>query len=84
MLITWDERKRLSNIAKHGLDFAGFEAKFGFASAVVIPAKRGRTMMIGGLDNVVVAVVFAKLGSEAMTLISLRRASKKERRLYER
>jgi uncharacterized DUF497 family protein len=83
MLFTWDERKRLSNVAKHGLDFAMFEARFGFSGAVVVPAKRGRSMMIGSLDGVIVAVVFAKLGSEAMTLISLRRASRKERSLYE-
>ena len=40
--------------------------------------------MIGKWDGVVVSVVFVLLGIEAMTIIRLRRASKKERRLNER
>ena len=84
MLITWDEPKRLSNLAKHDLDFAEFEAGFDFAAALVIPAERGRSMMIGRLGGVLlVAVVFSMLGSEAMSVVSLRPASKKERKLYE-
>jgi uncharacterized protein len=84
MLITWDEPKRLSNLAKHGIDFAEFETAFDFAAAIVIPAKRGRSMMIGRLGGaLLVAVAFSMLGSEAMSIISLRPASKKERKLYE-
>ena len=83
MLITWDEPKRLANLATHKLDFAEFEAAFDFASAIIIPAKRGRSLMIGRLGGTpLVAVVFSMLGTEAMSIISLRPASKKERKLY--
>jgi uncharacterized DUF497 family protein len=31
-VITWDETKRQANIQKHGLDFVGAEAIFGYAT----------------------------------------------------
>ena len=83
ILITWDEPKRLANLATHKLDFAEFESRFDFASAIVRPAKHGRSLMIGRLGGtLLVAVVFSMLGTEAMSIISLRPASKKERKLY--
>lgn len=79
MKITWDEQKRQGNIAKHGFDFADLNADF-FLSSVVIPAKSGRYMAIGEFrDEAVVAVVFVPLGSETLSLISMRPASRKER-----
>jgi hypothetical protein len=36
LIITWDEPKRLQNLAKHGLDFAEFEVGFEMESAVII------------------------------------------------
>jgi uncharacterized DUF497 family protein len=80
MLFTWDEPKRLSNLAKHGLDFADVEAQFGFATAIVSPARSGRHKAIGRLRRKVVVLVFRSLGTEAISLISLRTASKRERR----
>ncbi len=65
-------------------EFSLFETGFSFGDAISIPAKRGRSLMIGKWDGVVVSVVFVLLGIEAMTIIRLRRASKKERRLNER
>jgi uncharacterized DUF497 family protein len=79
MLITWDEPKRLANLAKHGLDFALLDVEF-FLSSVVRPAKLGRYMAIGHLADGTVAVVFARLGSEGVSVISMRPASAKERR----
>jgi uncharacterized DUF497 family protein len=43
----WDERKRLANIDKHGLDFADLNETF-FDSAVVLPRK---TKPNGGLRS---------------------------------
>ena len=43
MKIIWDEPKRLSNLAKHGLDFADIEDGFDFDGAIVLPAKPSRT-----------------------------------------
>ncbi|WP_042776624.1 BrnT family toxin [Sinorhizobium fredii] len=80
MKITYDEKKRLSNIAKHGYDFADLDMEF-FASSVVVPAKEDRFMAIGVLRNGVIAVVFGRLGSEGISIISMRDASRKERSL---
>lgn len=81
MIIVWDEPKRLANIDKHGIDFADISEAF-FLSAIVRPAKDGRYAAIGELDGVTV-VIFAVLGSEAISIVSARRASRRERSLLE-
>jgi len=79
--IVWDQPKRLANIAKHRLDFASLTEEF-FADALVISAKSGRYLAIGEDVNGVISVVFATLGHEGISVISMRPASKQERRLY--
>lgn len=79
MRIVWDEPKRLANLDKHGIDFAEIEEQF-FLSAVVRPAKAGRFAAIGRLDGVI-AVIFALLGTEGISIISARPATRKERLL---
>jgi uncharacterized DUF497 family protein len=79
--IVWDHPKRLANIAKHRLDFASLTEEF-FADALVISAKSGRYLAIGKDVNGVISVVFATLGLEGISVISMRPASKEERRLY--
>ena len=79
MRIVWDEPKRHANIAKHGLDFADLEIEF-FVSARLLPAKAGRYLAVGnGADGIAIAVVFRLLGAEAVSVISMRRASRNER-----
>ncbi|GLK78791.1 BrnT family toxin [Methylopila turkensis] len=78
MIITWDEPKRLANIEKHAMDFADLTLEF-FARAAIGPAKGGRLYAIGELDGVV-TVIFARLGTEAISVVSMRPASVKERR----
>jgi len=79
MKITWDEPKRQMNLAKHGLDFASLTVEF-FLSSHVEPAKEGRSLAIGEIDGeIVIAVVFRPLGTEAVSVISMRRANQKER-----
>ncbi len=81
MDIVWDERKRTQNQAKHGLDFADLDLAF-FLDAHLVPAKQNRLLAIGELNGqIVIAVVFAALGSEALSVISMRPASRKERTL---
>lgn len=80
MMIVWDEPKRQGNLAKHGLDFADLDEGF-FLASVVVPAKDGRHMAIGRLASGAIAVVFAVLGAEGLTVISMRPASRKERSL---
>jgi uncharacterized protein len=82
MQISFDEPKRQSNLSKHGLDFAELDVEY-FANSIVVPVKWGRFMAIGVLSNDVIATVFAKLGSQGVSIVSMRRASRKERKIYE-
>ncbi len=81
MKIVWDEPKRQANIAKHGMDFATLTEEF-FLSAVVRESRYNRYQAIGMDRNGVISVVFATLGLEGISVISMRPASKDERRLY--
>lgn len=81
MKIVWDEPKRKTNIAKHGLDFSALSYEF-FLHSKVVPSKDGRFVAIGEFQGtIVIATVFKPLGSEALTVISMRPASTKERKL---
>lgn len=80
MNITWDETKRLSNFEKHGLDFADLTTEF-FLTSVVVPAKYQRFAAIGRLDDGTIVVIFARRGREAISVISMRAASVKERKM---
>lgn len=80
MLIFWDEPKRLANIAKHGFDFASLDEAF-FLSAVVVPVRNNRYMAIGRMEDGIIAVVFSYLGSEGLSVISMRSADRAERSL---
>ena len=83
MEIVWDEPKRFANIAKHGLDFADLDESF-FDSALVVPSRNDPRRWIGIGVNIrgVTVVVFARLGREGVSIISMRAASRKERALY--
>lgn len=81
MNIVWDEPKRLANIEKHGIDFADIDEGF-FASAIVRNVKNGRFAAIGHMNGVI-AVIFAILGTEGVSVISARPASRKERKMLE-
>jgi uncharacterized protein len=80
--ISFDELKRQGNLSKHGLDFADLDVEY-FANAVVVPANLGRFMAIGVLSNDVIATVFARLGSQGLSIVSMRPASRKERKIHE-
>lgn len=81
MQIIWDEPKRETNLTKHGLDFAALNVEF-FENATVYPAKEGRSIAIGELNGqIIIAVVFRPMGSQALSVISMRPASQKERNL---
>jgi len=47
-----------------------------------LPSKKGRWRGIGANVGGVICVVFAKLGSEGVSVISMRPASVNERKLY--
>jgi uncharacterized DUF497 family protein len=82
MKIVWDEPKRLANLASHGMDFADLDETF-FEGSVFVPAKLGRQIAIGRHRNGIILVVFVVLGTEGLSVVSMRRASRKERRLID-
>lgn len=81
MHIVWDEPKRRANFAKHGLDFGALTEDF-FSNALTRPAKSGRFQAIGKDRNGIISVVFAVLGVEGISVVSMRSASKEERKAY--
>jgi uncharacterized DUF497 family protein len=80
--IIWDEPKRRANLVKHGMDFADLDETF-FADALISGAKKNRWRAIGVNLNGVIAVVFAKYGAEAISVISMRPAKLMERKLFD-
>ena len=80
MKIVWDEPKRQANLVKHGMDFADLDPGF-FADALVGAANGTRLKAIGEIDGII-TVIFVQLGSEALSVISMRPASEKERNAY--
>lgn len=82
MIIVWDEPKRQTNLSKHGLDFADLDAEF-FLDALVVATKQDRFKAMGRFADGTIAVIFATLGTEGVSVISMRPASKKERMQYE-
>ena len=88
MLMVWDEPKRERNIKDHGLDFADASDRFEWKTAIVFstyPSRRGglRFVAVGFLDGDLVTMIFSPLGTEAVSVISLRSASNRERRRYD-
>jgi len=81
----WDEAKRLTNIRKHGIDFA--EAIEMFAGHVVESEDRcrdygePRIRAFGEVDGRVIQVVYT-LRNGRRRLISARRARRDEQRAY--
>ena len=83
MIVTWDHAKRLANFDKHGLDFADLDVDF-FLNSLVVPAQKGRLKAVGLQgDERLIVVAFAPLGTEAVSIISMRPASTKERSLFD-
>lgn len=85
MRYTWDEAKRLSNIAKHGLDFA--DAEKVFTQPVVLfedsRADYGEQRMIGiGLLDFLVVLIVHVESDEEIRIISMRKADSDETDLY--
>lgn len=86
--IVWDEPKRRRNVETHGLDFVDARDRFVWDGALILPtypSRHGtpRFAATGYLDGDLVTLVFAPLGTEALSFISLRPASRRERRGYD-
>ncbi|KZD09987.1 BrnT family toxin [Oceanibaculum pacificum] len=85
MEFEWDDAKRYSNIEKHGIDFIAAKDVFLSFTLIVETSYRRlgerRFLAIGPLEGIFVVVVFTERG-QVRRLISARRASDYEERLY--
>ena len=86
-MITYDETKREANLAKHGLDLADAALVYDAPNKVTLISPRGgeaRLMDVALVEVMGVVLVLVYIERDgAVRAISLRRASKAERRLYE-
>ena len=80
MFITYDPPKRAATLKARNLDLAMVTEAF-FATAKVVPGKKGRFIAVGRIDGRPYAVVYKPLGTEAVSIVTMRVASRKERRL---
>jgi uncharacterized DUF497 family protein len=85
MEFEWDEQKRLSNLAKHGLDFADAE-RFDWSTVTGVADKRfeygeERFRAFEMLDGRLVVLAFTFRGS-VLRIFSFRPANRQERRSY--
>jgi uncharacterized DUF497 family protein len=83
MPFEWDATKRLSNVAKHGIDFDDAKQVFADPLHLTYPstAHPDRHLAIGMVQGRVIAVVFAQRGDN-IRIISARAASRAERSRY--
>ena len=85
MSYEWDERKRRSNVKKHGIDFIDVPEVFD-GDVVLLPDERfdygeARFIAIGLLKSVVVVIAYTER-DENIRIISARKATKNEQIYY--
>lgn len=88
MKFEWDNAKNRANIRKHGLDFVDAEEMFR-GVLVVGPDTRAdyeerRWVGLGSIRGRTLQVVFAERDLETIRIISLRKATSRERKEYEK
>lgn len=86
-MITFDEQKRQANLEKHGLDLADAGLVYAAPNKVTLVSPRHgedrkQDIALVELLGVVLALVYVERGDEVRA-ISLRRASRLERKVYE-
>jgi uncharacterized protein len=88
MYFEWDEAKNRANIRKHGYDFADAEELFR-GVLVVEPDTRkeygeSRWSGLGTVRGRVAQVVFSEPDAATVRIISLRKATSRERKAFEK
>ena len=85
MRFEWDEAKRLSNIEKHGVDFAFIESLFSGYTVTVLDDRfdygEYRFVTIGRLVGQIVTVAHTET-DELIRIISVRKATRHEEEGY--
>lgn len=84
-IFEWDENKRLSNVAKHGIDFVDAKEVFNDPAAYTLLSPRKlaerRYVTVGLMRGILVAVIFTRR-DQAIRIISARPAARGERQNY--
>lgn len=82
----WDEKKNQLNIEKHKLQFESAKELFNNRIDVIlddrIDYKEKRYIGFGELESMLMIVVFTKLSSNKIRIISFRKANKREQKEY--
>jgi uncharacterized DUF497 family protein len=88
MTIEWDEAKNHANLRKHGFDFADAEEMFRGVLIVNADTRtdygESRWTGLGIVGGRVAHVVFAEDDVETIRIISLRKATSRERKEFEK
>ena len=85
MRFEWDENKRESNIAKHGIDFLKLSLLFDGRPCLDFASPRGdeqRILRIGEIEGRVIAVAWTWRGDNVVRIISARSARDGEKGAY--
>lgn len=83
MEFEWDENKRKTNIAKHGIDFIDAQKIFDYDTVTIEDNRFGeqRFIAIGLLNGKTIVVVYTER-SNIIRIISARKATKNEQQIY--
>ena len=84
-MIAWDEKKRRANLRKHRFDFVDAEEVFGGVTYTYeddrLAYREQRFVTLGLLRQVVVSIVHTE-EADHIHVISMRKATKREREIY--
>lgn len=87
MRIEWDKRKNIINIAKHGIDFADVADIFNHPMLTLQDSREDydeeRWIGVGWIQRFVGVVVYTERAGDVIRIISARKATKNEVRMYE-
>jgi uncharacterized DUF497 family protein len=82
---TWNDKKRKSNLKKHGIDFADAETIFGGLVLTFeddrFDYEERRFLTVGMLSDIVVVIAHTETDEE-IRIISMRKATKNEQKIY--
>lgn len=87
MVFEWDQAKNASNVAKHGLDFADAEQVLTGPCVSFIDNRfdygEKRLITLGVLEQRVVVIAHAPRGDDITRIISMRKANRREKKIYQ-
>ena len=88
MQFDWDDAKNRRNVAKHSIHFEtavlAFEDPYALVRLNRIVEGEERWQTIGMIDGLIVLLVAHTLDDDLLRIISARKATPRERRLYEK